>query len=164
MIPKVALAPLFLVWFGLGLASKVGMAFLLAFFSIVVSTALGMRAVDDDMVTLFRSMGSSRVSTFLRLRLPSALPSMFAGFKLAMTQALVGAIVGEFIAANSGLGYYILFNNGQLNIDAVFAGLIVAAAMGVVLFFTLEVLERVVSPHRRRATRPRAARLLETSS
>jgi NitT/TauT family transport system permease protein len=163
MIPKVALAPLFLVWFGLDLAPKVAMAFLLGFFSVVVSTALGMRAVDKDMVRLFRSMGSGRISTFFRLRLPTALPSMFAGFKLAMTQALVGAIVGEFISANSGLGYYILFNNGQLRTSEVFAGLIVAALMGVLMFFGLELIERLLSPHRRRGKRTVPAGKLEPS-
>lgn len=150
MVPKIALAPILVVWFGLGLTSKVAIAFLIAFFPIVVSTALGMEAVDRDMVRLFRSMRAGPVRTFVKLRLPVAAPSIFAGFRLAMTHAVTGAIVGEFITANAGLGYYVLFQNGQLNTSAVFAGVILVAIMGVVLYFALEVLEMVVSPYRHR--------------
>lgn len=148
MVPKVALAPIFLVWFGVGLTSKVTIAFLVAFFPIVVATTLGMTQVDPDMVRLFRSMRSSPMQTFLRLRLPTALPSLFAGLKVAMTLAVVGAIVGEFVGADTGLGYFILYQTGQLSTPAVYAGLVVVTVMGVVLYFALEIIERVVSPHR----------------
>lgn len=148
MVPKVALAPIFLVWFGVGLTSKVTIAFLVAFFPIVVSTTLGMTQVDPDMVRLLRSMRASPLQTFLRLRLPTALPSLFAGLKVAMTLAVVGAIVGEFVGADTGLGYFILYQTGQLSTAAVYAGLVVVTLMGVVLYFALEVLERIVSPHR----------------
>jgi NitT/TauT family transport system permease protein len=150
-VPKVALAPVFLVWFGVGLTSKVTVAFLVAFFPIVISTALGMGSLDPDMVRLFRSMGAGPVRTFLKLRLPAALPSIFAGMKVAMTLAVVGAIVGEFVGADSGLGYFILVQTGQLRTPAVYAGLAVVTLIGIVLYFALEVLERLVSPRRRPA-------------
>ena len=150
MVPKVALAPIFLVWFGPGPPSKLAVALLVAFFPIVVSTALGMESVDPDVVRLFRSMGASRMSTFLKLRLPSAAPSIFAGLKVAMTLAVVGALVGEFIAANTGLGYYILFQNGQLNTAAVYAAIVVVTGMGVALYFAVEALERLLSPMKAR--------------
>ncbi|MGH3681214.1 MAG: ABC transporter permease [Natronosporangium sp.] len=150
MVPKIALAPILVVWFGLGLTSKVAIAFLISFFAIVVSTALGMEAVDRDMVRLFRSMRSGTVRTFVKLRLPMATPSIFAGFRLGMTHAVTGAIVGEFITANSGLGYYILHQYGQLQTAAVYAGVILIAIMGVGLYFALEVVELIVSPYRRR--------------
>jgi NitT/TauT family transport system permease protein len=148
MVPKVTLAPLFLVWFGLGILSKIMIAFLVAFFPIVIATALGMQLVDPDMVRLFRSMGSTPMRTFRKLRIPMALPSIFAGCKVAITLAVVGAIVGEFIGANSGLGYYIIFQNGQLDTPAVYAAIIVVTVMGIVMYAGIELLERLVSPHR----------------
>lgn len=148
MIPKVTLAPLFLVWFGLGILSKIMIAFLVAFFPIVIATALGMQLVDPDMVRLFRSMGSTPMRTFRKLRVPTALPSIFAGCKVAITLAVVGAIVGEFVGANSGLGYYIIFQNGQLKTPAVYAAIIVVTVMGIVMYAGIELLERLVSPHR----------------
>jgi NitT/TauT family transport system permease protein len=146
MVPKVAVAPLFVVWFGTGLPSKFFVAFLISFFPIVVATALGLQSVDPDMVKLFRSMGSGRLFTFTRLRLPAALPSIFAGLKVAMSLAVVGSIVGEFVAANTGLGYFLLFANGQLDTPAVFAGLFVLTAMGVILYFLIELIERLLVP------------------
>jgi NitT/TauT family transport system permease protein len=153
MVPKVAIAPVFVVWFGTGLPSKFLVAFLISFFPIVVSTALGMGSADPDMVRLLRSMGAGRLFIFTRLRLPAALPSIFAGLKVAMSLAVVGAIVGEFVAANSGLGYFLLFANGQLDTPAVFAGLVVLTAIGVVLYFLVEAVERLLVPAqlRRRA-------------
>lgn len=149
MVPKVALAPVFLVWFGTGIASKVMVAFLVAFFPVVISTALGMESVDRDQVRLFRSMGTPRLRMFRKLHLPSSLPSIFAGLKVAMTLAVVGALVGEFVSANSGLGYYIIFQNGQLETAEVAAAVIVVTVVGVLFYFAIEVLERLLSPHRR---------------
>jgi NitT/TauT family transport system permease protein len=146
MVPKVAIAPLFVVWFGVGLISKVLVAFLISFFPIVISTGVGLAAVDADMIRRFRSMGANRLRTFTKLRLPIALPSLFGGFKVAMSLAVVGAIVGEFVSANQGLGYYLLFANGQLDTVGVYAALVVLTLLGVVLYFALEVLERLIVP------------------
>lgn len=146
MVPKVAVAPLFVVWVGTGLSSKVLVAFLISFFPIVVSTTLGFMAVDPDQVTLFRSMGSSARRTFFSLRVPVALPNIFAGLKVAMSLAVVGAIVGEFVAANSGLGYYLLVANGQVDTPGVFAALFVLSALGVVLYYLVELAEHLLVP------------------
>ncbi len=146
MVPKVAIAPVFVVWFGVGLPSKVFVAFLISFFPIVVSTGAGLALVDPDMLRLFRSMGASALRTFMMLRLPIALPSVFAGLKVAMSLAVVGAIVGEFVAANTGLGYYLLFANGQVNTVGVYAALFVLTALGVVLYFAVELVERLTVP------------------
>ncbi|HVA37316.1 MAG TPA: ABC transporter permease [Candidatus Dormibacteraeota bacterium] len=146
MVPKVAIAPLFVVWVGVGLPSKVLVAFLISFFPIVVSTGQGLAAVDPDMIKLFKSMGASPMRTFVKLRLPVALPSVFSGLKVAMSLAVVGAIVGEFVAANTGLGYYLLFANGQLDTVGVYSALFVLTLLGVVLYFAVEVVERAVVP------------------
>jgi NitT/TauT family transport system permease protein len=155
MVPKVALAPIFLIWFGSGSASKYLVAFLVAFFPIVISTTLGLESVEPDMVRLFRSMGASTLETMTKLRIPMALPSLFGGLKVAMTLAVVGAVVGEFVAADAGLGYYILFSNGMLNTAAVYAGLFAITLLGVVLYFLVELAEFVLVPrgnrHRDRA-------------
>lgn len=153
MVPKVAIAPVLVVWFGTGLPSKFLVAFLICFFPIVVSTALGMGSTEPDMVRLLRSMGAGRLFVFTRLRLPAALPSVFAGLKVAMSLAVVGAVVGEFVASDSGLGYFLLYASGQVDTPGVFAGLAVLTAIGVVLYFLVEAVERLVvpAPLRRRA-------------
>lgn len=149
MVPKVAIAPVLVVWFGTGLSSKFLVAFLIAFFPIMIATAVGLESIDDDMVRLFRSMGAGTLKTFTKLRLPAALPNIFGGLKVAMSLAVVGAIVGEFVAANSGLGYFLLFSNGQVDTPGVFAALFVLTAIGVILYFLIERLEHfLVSPSR----------------
>jgi NitT/TauT family transport system permease protein len=107
VIPKVALAPLFLVWFGFGLLSKVIMVFLITFFPIVIDTAVGLRGIEIENLYLARSMGANSLQTLLRFRMPQALPNMFGGFNLAATLSVIGAIVGELVGAARGLGYII---------------------------------------------------------
>lgn len=142
MVPKIAIAPLLIIWFGTGLEAKTLIALLIAFFPIMVATMVGLAAVDPDMVRLFRSMGASAVNTFFKLRLPAALPNVFAGLKLGMTMALVGAIVAEFVASNKGLGYYLIYANGMLDTTGVFAALFLLTVMGVVLYYIVEMTER----------------------
>ena len=124
MVPKVAIAPVFIIWFGTGLEAKVLISFLIAFFPIMVSTMVGLEAIDADMVRLFRSMGAGAYRTFMKLRLPAALPNIFAGLKIGMSLAVVGAVVAEFVAADRGLGYYLLYANGQLDTPGVFGALL----------------------------------------
>ncbi|MGH7159102.1 MAG: ABC transporter permease, partial [Acetobacteraceae bacterium] len=114
MVPKVAVAPVLVIWLGTGLDAKVAVAFLIAFFPIMLATMVGLAAVDPDMVKLFRSMRASPLRTFIKLRVPAALPNLFAGLKIGMIMAVVGAVVAEFVAADRGLGYYLLYANGQL--------------------------------------------------
>lgn len=143
MVPKIAIAPLLIIWFGTGLQAKTLIALLIAFFPIMVSTMVGLAAIDPDMVRLFRSMGAGPVRTFTKLRLPAALPNIFAGLKLGMTMALVGAIVAEFVASNRGLGYYLIYANGMLDTTGVFAALFLLTAMGVALYYLVEFSERL---------------------
>jgi NitT/TauT family transport system permease protein len=145
-VPKVALAPLFIIWMGTGLASKVAISFLIALFVIVVDTVLGLRSIDPDAVDLFRSLRGGKLQTLLWLRAPSALPHLFAGMKVAVSLALVGAIAGEFVASQAGLGYVILEAQGNFETTRVFAAIVLLGLLGTILFFIVDFIERLVCP------------------
>jgi NitT/TauT family transport system permease protein len=147
-IPKVAIAPLLVIWFGFGLLPKVIVAFLIAFFPIVVDTVVGLKSTPPEMIYLVRSMGANRMQTFLKISLPNALPSIFGGLKVAITLAVVGAVVGEFIGADRGLGYLLVVANGYLDTPLVFAGIVVLSLMGILFFFVVELVERLLMPWR----------------
>ncbi|WP_088280963.1 ABC transporter permease [Ideonella sp. A 288] len=132
-IPSVALAPLFLQWFGYGLASKVVMAALIAFFPILINVIAGLQATGRDEIQMLRAFGGSRLQILLKVRVPNALPYVFAGLELGAVFALVGAIVAEFVGAKAGLGNRILQYNEQFNIAGMFAVLIVLAALGMLM-------------------------------
>jgi NitT/TauT family transport system permease protein len=150
-VPKVAIAPLFVVWFGFGLFPRVISAFLLAFFPIVVSAVQGLKAVEPDMIDLVRAMEASRLQVFRMVSLPHALPSIFAGLKVSITLAVVGAVVGEFVGANAGLGVVLQRSIGNFELPTMFAALVLLALIGVVLFWLVELAERLVIPwHTRR--------------
>jgi NitT/TauT family transport system permease protein len=142
--PKVALAPLMVIWLGLGIESKVAMAFLLSFFPIVVNSATGMAEVEPELINLFRLMHASELQTFLQVRLPHSLPALFDGLKIALPIALIGAVVGEFVGAREGLGYLILLAGGNMNTEMVFASVIVIAVISIVLFEVLVAVERAL--------------------
>jgi NitT/TauT family transport system permease protein len=150
VLPKVALAPLFIVWFGFGLLPKVIMTFLVAFFPIVIDTLTGLMAVRPESLMLIRSMGGNRWQSFWKVRLPTALPSMFAGFKIAMTFAVVGAIVAEFVASDSGLGYVLVEARANLATVTVFAAITWLIAMGFAFYYIVEFAERAVLKGRSR--------------
>lgn len=145
-VPKSALAPLFLIWFGLGITSKVVIAMTIAFFPIVISTFHGLRSVPPDLMKLGAVLGLPRWQLFRKIRFPYALPEIFSGMKVAIALAIVGAVVAEFVAANAGLGYVLIVATSQLNTALVFAALLVLGLMGVVLFTVVDVLERVIIP------------------
>ena len=145
-IPKVAVAPLLIVWMGYGVAPKIWVAFLIAFFPIVIDTAIGLRSVPPDMLQLGRSMGGGKLRVFLKLRLPSALPNMFGGLKVAIALAVVGAITGEFVGAQSGLGYLLTSASGQMDTALVFAILVTISIIATILFMVVEILERIAIP------------------
>ncbi len=145
-VPKIAVAPLFVVWFGFGIIPKIIAAFLLGFFPVVVSTVMGFKSVERDMVDLARSMGSSRWQMFFKISLPQALPAIFSGMKVSVTLAVVGAVVGEFVGSNSGLGYVLQKANGNFDLPLMFAALVVLSMIGVLLFTLLDVIERVAIP------------------
>ena len=145
-IPKVAIAPLFVVWFGFGLVPKVIAAFLLGFFPVVVSTVQGFKSVEGDVIDLARSMGANPLKIFLKFRLPHALPAIFSGLKVSVTLAVVGAVVGEFVGSNSGLGYVLQKANGTFDLPLMFAALVILSMIGVLLFLALELIERWLMP------------------
>jgi NitT/TauT family transport system permease protein len=146
IVPKVAIAPLLLIWLGYGLQSKVVVALLVAFFPIVVTTVTGLRAVEQDLLDLVRVLRGSRWQEFTRVRFPSALPFIFSGLKVAITLAVIGAIIGEFVGSDRGLGYLILINMSQANTPLAFGAIAVLALMSILLFYGMEMLERIVVP------------------
>lgn len=148
IIPKIAIAPLFIIWFGFGLAPKLLLVFLLCFFPIVVSATTGLKSIPADIIDLARSTGTSELMIFRKIRFPHALPSIFTGLKVAATLATTAAIVAEFVASDRGLGYMLLEFNGNLETGLVFATVIILSIIGVALYFIVEFIERrVVSWH-----------------
>lgn len=156
-LPKVAIAPLFVVWFGFGLPPKVFVAFLIAFFPIVINTVVGLSSIEKEKVSLAKSIGLSATQTFFKIRLPHALPVIFGGIKVASSLAVIGAIVGEFVGADSGLGKLLLNANANLQTSLLFAVFVVLTVFSVALFWAVQVVERICIPWhssvRDRATR-----------
>lgn len=146
VIPKIAIAPILLVWFGLGQTPNVMLAVLIAFFPVVISGVAGLRSVDPEHLDLAATMGASRLTTFVKVRFPASLPHLFSGFKVAVTLAVVGAIVGEFVGAGRGLGTLLLVASGGLDAALLFATLLCMGAIGIVLFVFVEIAERVLMP------------------
>ncbi|MFC7396007.1 ABC transporter permease [Chelatococcus sp. GCM10030263] len=145
-VPKVAVAPLFVVWFGFGMTPKVISAFLLGFFPVVVSGVQGFKSLDPDMRDLARSMKASWLQTFMMVKLPHAMPAIFAGLKVSVTLAVVGAVVGEFVGANSGLGFVLQRSIGNFELPTMFAALVLLALIGVILFWIVDIVERFAIP------------------
>lgn len=145
-IPKVALAPLFVVWLGHGLFPKVVVAFAIAFFPIVIDTAVGLRSANPGTVELVKSMGASRWQTFSKVQFPGALPNIFGGLEVAITLAVIGAVVGEYISADQGLGYLQLTAAGILNTPLMFAAIVVMSLLGLVLFRLIQAAEHFIIP------------------
>jgi NitT/TauT family transport system permease protein len=146
VIPKIAIAPLIVVWFGNDLAPKIILAVLIAFFPVVVSGVAGLRSTDPELLELSATMGASRWQTFRKIRFPNALPHLMAGEKVAVTLAVVGAVVGEFVGASEGLGYQLMVANGNLDAPLLFAALILMSIIGIMLFVVVEVLEALLIP------------------
>lgn len=145
-VPKVALAPIFVIWLGTGGEPKVAIAALIALFPIVINTTLGLRAVDPDMIDMARSARASHQDVMLKIRLPNALPSIFAGAKVGISFALIGAIVGEFVAGERGLGYVILTSQATFNSPRAFAAIVLLSVIGTLMFFAVELCEHVLLP------------------
>ena len=145
-IPKIAIAPLLVLWFGWGIMPKVIISFLIAFFPIVVDTVVGLKTTEPEMIYLVRSMGATRMQVFWKVSLPNALPNIFGALKVASTLAVVGAVVGEFVASEEGLGYLLVVSHGYLDTALMFAGIFFLSLLGIVFFFIIEILERVFVP------------------
>jgi NitT/TauT family transport system permease protein len=161
IIPKIAIAPLFIVWFGFGLMPKLLLVFLLSFFPILVSSITGLKSVPTDILDLARSTGSSELMVFRKIRLPHSLPAIFTGLKVAATLATTAAIVAEFVASDRGLGYMLLEFNGNLETGMVFATVIGLSLIGIILYAMVEFVERnVVSWHVSQRDAPEKQQLL----
>jgi NitT/TauT family transport system permease protein len=139
--PKVAVAPILIIWLGLGIESKVALAFLLSFFPIVVNAARGFADVPVDLMNLYRLMHATPWQIFRKVRMPSAMPAIFDGFKIALPIAMVGAVAGEFVASRQGLGYQIVLAFSNFNSALVFAAVIVIAVEATILFQVLIAIE-----------------------
>ncbi|WP_077037454.1 ABC transporter permease [Pelomonas sp. KK5] len=143
-MPKIALAPLMIVWFGYGFASKLASTFLFAFFPVVVATLGGMQSVPLNLAEHFDALGASRWDRFWRLQVPAALPAFVDGLKIAMPLAVIGAIVGEFIGAEQGLGHLMTVATANAQTDLMFAAILVVTALAVLLYAGVERLARAV--------------------
>jgi NitT/TauT family transport system permease protein len=139
--PKVAVAPILIIWLGLGVESKIALAFLLSFFPIVVNAARGFADVPNELINLYRLMQASPRQLFLKVRMPSALPAIFDGLKIALPISMVGAVAGEFVAARTGLGFQIVLAFSNFNSALVFAAVILIAIEATILFQIFSVIE-----------------------
>lgn len=146
VIPKVALAPLFLIWLGFGIASKVVIVVLISFFPVVVNGVIGLQSLEQEKIYLAQSMGASKWSTFWRIRFPQSLPSLFGGIKLAAIFAVVGAVVGEFIGAEAGLGRTLLQAQVRLNAQLMYATIGYLTLVGISIYIAVDILERLAIP------------------
>lgn len=149
LVPKIAVAPLFLVWLGFGMESKVLLTLLMTFFPLLLASISGFQILDERLLYLTRSMGASRWQTFRFLRFPAALPVIFSGIKTSATIAATAAIVAEFVGANKGLGYVLLRGTSTLDTELIFAVLVVLTVIGIVINYLVEFAEWVMTPWQR---------------
>jgi NitT/TauT family transport system permease protein len=145
-MPKSAFAPLMVLWIGYGLLSKIAIAFLVAFFPIVVNTVVGLNEVEPELLDLARINRASQFDVFKKIRLPNSLPYMFAGIKVAIVLSVTGAIVAEFVAANQGLGYLVLQANYNLDTAFALVTLLMLAVLSLGLFWAVELLQKKLAP------------------
>lgn len=149
IIPKIALAPIFLLWFGFGLGPKVLLVAIIAFFPVTLNTVAGLVAASPDLGHLVQSVGGTRSQFLWRVQLPNALPHIFAGLKIAMTFSVIGAVVGEFTGGSEGLGYLILFSSSQVKTPLLFAALLAIAVLGLLMYYAIVLLEYWIVPWQR---------------
>lgn len=145
-VPKIAIAPLLVLWLGFEIWPKIAVTALMVFFPVTVTAAQGFGSVDRNLLDLLRSVHASPAQIFLRIRLPHSLPQIFSGLKIGITLAVVGAVVGEWVGADSGLGYLLVYANTMLDSTLLFAALFLLIALGVVLFLLVDLAERLMVP------------------
>lgn len=146
IVPKIAVAPLFLIWFGFGFTPKLLLVFLLSFFPIVVSSIAGFKSVDPEIMDFARTTGAGSWRLFVKIRLPQALPGIFTGLKVGAALSATAAVVAEFVASDKGLGYLLLQYNGDLNTPMVFATILVLSLIGLAVYYAVELVERITIP------------------
>lgn len=147
-IPKIALAPLFLIWLGYGIRTNIFIAFFIAFFPVVINATTGMLSVDEDLLDLVRYLDATKLQVFLKIRIPWSLPFIFSGLKISATSCVVGSIVGEFIASRAGLGYLMRDAQASVDMPTMFACLMLMALIGMAFFGMISVFEKVAMPYR----------------
>ena len=135
IVPKIAVAPLFIIWFGFGFTPKLLLVFLLSFFPIVIASIAGFSSINPEIIDFVKTTGADRLRAFFKVRLPHALPEIFTGLKVGAALSATAAVVAEFVASDRGLGYLLLQYNGDLNTQMVFATIIVLSAIGVAIYF-----------------------------
>ena len=145
-LPKVAVAPLFLLWLGYGIVPNMLIGALIGFFPVVINTAVGLSQIDDDMVDLGRVFNAPKWKVFAKIRIPNAYPYILSALKVTATSAVVGAIVGEFVASQRGLGYVIITSQSSMNTPLAFGALVWISIIGLVLFGAVAALSRVAAP------------------
>ena len=145
LIPKIALAPLFIAWLGIGPSSRITFSIFICFFPILIATVTGLRSVDANMLRLCRSLRMSNWQVLVRVRFPSALTHLFSGMKVAVTLAIIGIVVGEFIASQRGLGYLILFASSRQQTDLALACIAALCAAGLVLYGAVVLAEKAMA-------------------
>lgn len=145
-IPIIAIAPLLLIWVGYGLASKVIVVALISFYPIAVNTIDGLKAINNDMVAMMRSLGASRWQIFTKLQIPTSLPYMFSGIKVGISISVIGAVIGEWVGASGGLGYLIKYSQPLFLTSRVFAAIFVLSLLGIGLFALAGWVERLMLP------------------
>src|SRR5215467_132128 len=146
MAPIIVIAPLLLIWVGYGLAPKVIVVALTAFFPIVVNMVDGLRSVDPDAVNLLRTMGANRWQIFVKVQVPTSLPFLFSGLRVAMAVSVIGAVIGEWVGSSQGLGYLMIRSKPQFLTERVFAAIVMLSVMGVALFVLVGVVEKLAIP------------------
>ena len=152
-VPKIAIAPILVLWMGFGAGPKIVMVFLVCFFPIVLATATGLQATPPEFSELVRSLSANHFQMFWKVRFPAALPHVFVGLKVAISLAVIGAVIAEFVGASKGLGYVIVFSQGQAQTSLAFGAIVVLGAMSIGLFYALVAVERLVVPWARHDAR-----------
>jgi len=145
-MPKVAIAPLLALWIGFGTLPKIVVVFLVCFFPIIVATTSGLTAVPSSLMDLIRSLSASSLQTFVKIRFPTAMPHIFVGLKIAITFAVIGAVIGEFVGSENGLGYLILVSTSQSRTPLAFGSLVLLTIMSIVLYYGIALIERIAVP------------------
>lgn len=145
-VPKVAIAPLLALWIGFGMMPKIAVVFLVCFFPIIVAAASGLSAVPAPLMELIRSLSASTTQTFIKIRFPTAMPHIFVGLKVAITFAVIGAVIGEFVGSEDGLGYLILVSTSQSRTPLAFGALLLLTIISMVLYYGIAFIERIVVP------------------
>jgi NitT/TauT family transport system permease protein len=146
IIPKIAIAPLFIIWFGFGFTPKLLLVFLLSFFPIVVASIAGFKSADPDILDFARTTGAGGWKMFAKIRLPQALPDIFTGLKVGAALSATAAVVAEFVASDRGLGYLLLQYNGNLETPMVFAVIVLLSLIGLAVYYVVEIMERLTIP------------------